>query len=68
MNESAHFARLRQQMVQQQLIARKVCSGERIPVLATGAQRKLQNLGCKNVHVTLGDGTIGCLAKLPLTR
>ena len=41
-------------------IAREVYSIERIPELAGAAQEKLHALGYDNVHVTCGDGTLGC--------
>lgn len=40
-------------------IAREVYTIERIPELAEGAQKVIQELGYKNVHIKIGDGSVG---------
>lgn len=45
------------------LLAKEVFTIERRPELASGASVKLVGLGCLNVHVHCGDGTLG-LAEL----
>ncbi len=43
----------------------KVFSIERIPEVAELARVNLKTVGCKNVEVIVGDGTIGYLQKAP---
>jgi len=45
--------------------AREVCSVERIPALADAARAALQELGYSNVHVVVGDGTLGWPEQAP---
>jgi protein-L-isoaspartate(D-aspartate) O-methyltransferase len=40
-------------------LAAEVYSIERIPHLAEQAMRRLNELGCRNIHVATGDGTLG---------
>ncbi|MBI1749350.1 MAG: protein-L-isoaspartate(D-aspartate) O-methyltransferase [Acidobacteria bacterium] len=47
------------------LLAREVHSVESIAGLATAAQERLARLGCSNVHVHTGDGTLGWAEAAP---
>jgi protein-L-isoaspartate(D-aspartate) O-methyltransferase len=46
-------------------IASEVTSVERIHCLGEAARRHLSALGVTNVHVEIGDGTLGCPARAP---
>ena len=46
-------------------LAAEIYTVERIPELATEATQRLARLGFDNVHVKLGDGTLGLPAKAP---
>ncbi len=46
-------------------VAREVDTVERIPLLAETAEARLASLGFSNVHVHLGDGTLGWPAGAP---
>ena len=47
------------------LLAREVFSVERVPVLARRARWTLQALGLGNVHILVGDGSLGLPAHAP---
>lgn len=47
------------------LLVRSVFTVELIPTLARQAQQRLQELGYRNVHVTIGDGTLGLPREAP---
>jgi protein-L-isoaspartate(D-aspartate) O-methyltransferase len=47
------------------LLAREVCTIERVPVLARRARWTLRALGIDNVHVFIGDGSLGLPAHAP---
>lgn len=47
------------------LLAEKVCSIERVPVLAARARKVLDDLHCSNVVIKIGDGTYGCSEEAP---
>jgi protein-L-isoaspartate(D-aspartate) O-methyltransferase len=47
------------------LLATEVYTVERWPALAESAERRLHDLGFKNVHVVVGDGTAGLPAYAP---
>ncbi len=49
-------------------LSREVFSIERIPELAEGARRRLEELGYGNVHVRVGDGTLGWPEEAPFDR
>ncbi|MGY4706550.1 protein-L-isoaspartate(D-aspartate) O-methyltransferase [Candidatus Bipolaricaulota sp. J31] len=49
-------------------LAGEVFSIERIPELAEGARRRLTLLGCRNVHIRIGDGTLGWPEEAPFDR
>jgi protein-L-isoaspartate(D-aspartate) O-methyltransferase len=46
-------------------LAKEVFSIERIPELAEQARERLEKLGYTNIHVTVGDGTVGLKAHAP---
>ena len=46
-------------------IARRVCSVERLPPLARQARRVLDAVGCGNVQIRVGDGTLGWPEEAP---
>jgi protein-L-isoaspartate(D-aspartate) O-methyltransferase len=46
-------------------LAREVYTIERVPVLARRARFTLRALGLDNVHVFVGDGSVGLLAHAP---
>jgi protein-L-isoaspartate(D-aspartate) O-methyltransferase len=47
------------------VLAERVISVERLPRLAAGARRALDELGLRNVVVHLGDGSLGRVADAP---
>lgn len=47
------------------LLAGEIYSIERSPSLAETAQKRLEELGYRNVHVVLGDGTMGLVEYAP---
>lgn len=47
------------------LLAEKVCSIERVPVLAARARKVLDNLHCSNVVIKISDGTYGWSEEAP---
>ena len=49
-------------------LARYVYSIERIQQLAYHAFKRLEKLGCTNVSVLIGDGSLGCPEKAPYER
>jgi protein-L-isoaspartate(D-aspartate) O-methyltransferase len=49
-------------------LARRVCSVERLPALATRARRVLDGLGISNVIVRTGDGSFGWPDEAPFDR
>jgi len=49
-------------------LARRVCSVERLPALATRARRVLEELGSTNVIVKTGDGSFGWPDEAPFDR
>jgi len=49
-------------------LARRVCSVERLPALATGARRTLEDLGYTNAVVKTADGTYGWSDEAPFDR
>ena len=49
-------------------LAAEVFTVERIPILAEKAQLKLEELGYKNVHVVVGDGSLGLGGQAPFDR
>jgi protein-L-isoaspartate(D-aspartate) O-methyltransferase len=49
-------------------LARRVCSIERLPALATRARARLEALGYTNVWVRVGDGTLGWPDEAPFER
>ncbi|WP_297549551.1 protein-L-isoaspartate(D-aspartate) O-methyltransferase [Thermococcus sp.] len=51
-----------------ELVKRDVYTIERIPELVEFARRNLERAGVKNVHVILGDGTLGFPPKAPYDR
>jgi protein-L-isoaspartate(D-aspartate) O-methyltransferase len=50
------------------LLARRVCSVERVPSLATRARALLESQGMTNVWVRVGDGTLGWPDEAPFDR
>ena len=50
------------------LLARRVCSVERVPSLATRARALLESQGLTNVWVRVGDGTLGWPDEAPFDR
>jgi len=50
------------------LLARRVCSIERVASLATRARALLESQGFTNVWVRVGDGTLGWLDEAPFDR
>jgi protein-L-isoaspartate(D-aspartate) O-methyltransferase len=46
-------------------LAKEVYSLERLPLLAEAAQKRLEELGIKNVRISSGDGTLGWQAYAP---
>jgi len=48
-------------------IAGSVIGIERIPSLAKEAERRLQTLGCENVEIVIGDGSLGYAPAAPYT-
>jgi len=46
-------------------LAKEVHTVERLPALAEAARERLQRLGLTNVHVHLGDGSLGWLEAAP---
>jgi len=50
------------------LLARRVCSIERVASLATRARGLLESLNFTNVWVRIGDGTLGWLDEAPFDR
>jgi protein-L-isoaspartate(D-aspartate) O-methyltransferase len=50
------------------LLARRVCSVERVPSLATRARTLLESQGVTNVWVRVGDGTLGWPDEAPFDR
>ncbi|HBH54178.1 MAG TPA: protein-L-isoaspartate O-methyltransferase [Planctomycetaceae bacterium] len=46
-------------------LCRRVVSVERIPELSRQARKVLQSIGCRNVELVVGDGTLGCPARGP---
>jgi protein-L-isoaspartate(D-aspartate) O-methyltransferase len=50
------------------LLARRVCSVERVPSLATRARALLESQGVTNVWVRVGDGTLGWPDEAPFDR
>jgi len=50
------------------LLARRVCSIERLPALATRARALLEGLGAHNVWVRVGNGTLGWPDEAPFDR
>jgi protein-L-isoaspartate(D-aspartate) O-methyltransferase len=50
------------------LLARRVCSVERVPPLATRARALLESQGLTNVWVRVGDGTLGWPDEAPFDR
>jgi len=46
-------------------IAKEVYSVERIPVLAQRAKNTLEDLGYENIHIKIGNGTLGWLEHAP---
>ena len=51
-----------------ELVKTDVYTVERIPELVEFARRNLERAGAKNVHVILGDGTLGFPPKAPYDR
>ncbi len=51
-----------------ELVKRDVYTIERIPELVEFAKRNLERAGVENVHVILGDGTLGFPPKAPYDR
>ena len=49
-------------------VARRVCSIERLPRLAERARALLEQLGCTNVWVRVGGGTLGWPDEAPFDR
>ncbi len=49
-------------------LARRVCSIERLPRLAERARTLLEQLGCANVWVRVGSGTLGWPDEAPFDR
>ncbi len=49
-------------------LSREVFSIERIPELAEGARRRLEELGYRNFHIRVGDGTLGWPEEAPFDR
>jgi protein-L-isoaspartate(D-aspartate) O-methyltransferase len=49
-------------------LARRVCSIERLPRLAERARAMLESLGCDNVWVRVGNGTLGWPDEAPFDR
>ncbi len=49
-------------------LARRVCSVERLPALATRARALLEGLGYTNVWVRVGNGTLGWPDEAPFDR
>ena len=49
-------------------LARRVCSVERLPALATRARRVIEELGSTNVIVKTGDGSFGWPDEAPFDR
>jgi protein-L-isoaspartate(D-aspartate) O-methyltransferase len=49
-------------------LARRVCSIERLPALATRARALLERLGYTNVWVRVGDGALGWIDEAPFDR
>jgi protein-L-isoaspartate(D-aspartate) O-methyltransferase len=49
-------------------LARRVCSIERLPTLATRARATLEGLGYTNVWVRVGNGTLGWPDEAPFDR
>ncbi|MEK7828583.1 MAG: protein-L-isoaspartate(D-aspartate) O-methyltransferase, partial [Deltaproteobacteria bacterium] len=47
------------------MLAEKVYSVERISSLAAGARKALDSLGCSNVVINIGDGTLGWSEEAP---
>jgi protein-L-isoaspartate(D-aspartate) O-methyltransferase len=47
------------------LLAREVIGVERIPDLAQRAARRLEELGCDNARIVVGDGTLGYEEEAP---
>jgi protein-L-isoaspartate(D-aspartate) O-methyltransferase len=47
------------------LLARRVCTVERIPQLATKARRLFDSLGLTNIAMKIDDGTVGWAAEAP---
>ncbi len=50
------------------LLARRVCSIERVPVLAMRARAVLEGLGYTNVWIRIGNGTLGWPDEAPFDR
>lgn len=49
-------------------LARRVCSVERLPALASRARAVLEGLGCANVWIRVGNGTLGWPDQAPFDR
>lgn len=49
-------------------LAKKVYTIERIAALAERAEKKFQDLSCTNIHVRIGDGTLGWPEEAPFDR
>jgi len=49
-------------------LAKEVCSVERVTALATMAEERFHSLGYNNIHVKMGDGTLGWPEEAPFDR
>jgi protein-L-isoaspartate(D-aspartate) O-methyltransferase len=49
-------------------LCRRLVSVERIPELSEGARRTLDSLGCTNVELIIGDGSLGYREQAPYDR
>ncbi len=49
-------------------LAKEIYTIERIPELSKNAQKLMENLGYKNIHYRIGDGTLGWKEEAPFDR